>query len=152
MKDVIPSLNDDVDISPMEEEDGEKGDVEEAEKEQEEQEEEDKVSKSKKSPKKVKILPTPTKKYGLRKVIKLSEKAKSNNNKRISTTQKPKKSIIILISSSFNLGVRETDSYEVEKILGKRTIKNVTEYLVQWRGYPGQDTWERYSVYILYYY
>lgn len=33
-------------------------------------------------------------------------------------------------------------TYEVEKIIGKRTRGGKTQYLVQWAGYEGQDTWE----------
>jgi len=35
------------------------------------------------------------------------------------------------------------ESYEVEKILGKRVRKGKTEYLIKWAGYDDQDnTWE----------
>lgn len=35
------------------------------------------------------------------------------------------------------------DSYEVEKVLGKRTRKGKTEYLIKWTGYDDQaNTWE----------
>jgi hypothetical protein len=36
----------------------------------------------------------------------------------------------------------EEDEYEVEKIVGVRTGKHGREYKVQWKGWPGADSWE----------
>lgn len=36
----------------------------------------------------------------------------------------------------------EPDAYEVERIVGQRSRLGRIEYLVQWVGYEGQDTWE----------
>lgn len=38
--------------------------------------------------------------------------------------------------------IHEQPSYEIEKIVKKKIEKGQTYYLVQWKGYPGQDTWE----------
>ena len=36
--------------------------------------------------------------------------------------------------------------FEVQKVLAKRVVKNVVEYLVLWKGYPPHEaTWEPYS-------
>ena len=36
-----------------------------------------------------------------------------------------------------------TSEYEVEQLLAHRTVRNQTQYLIQWKGYPSWDnTWE----------
>lgn len=43
---------------------------------------------------------------------------------------------------SKELGESKEKVYEVEKLLKKRTRAGKVEYLVQWVGYPGEDSWE----------
>ena len=49
-----------------------------------------------------------------------------------------------LLGPTARVEVQESeDLYEVEKVLEMRKGKNnITEYLVQWKGWKGHDTWE----------
>ena len=38
----------------------------------------------------------------------------------------------------------EQELFEVEKIIAKRWKNGIVEYLVVWKGYPGEDSWEEY--------
>lgn len=51
--------------------------------------------------------------------------------------------LIQQFESMRNLADEKEDEWEVEEILGKRTRKGKIEYLVKWKDWPGDPTWEK---------